>query len=461
MQANRFVGSVVAVVALLGVREARAGIWPNGVQSNGIQSNGIQSNGIQSNGIQSNGIQSNGIQSNGIQSNGIQSNGIQTSGVTFNGIQLNGTQMTYIGQSSSVYPYSCAHREDVTGAPLNDCSACSMIVGDADSYCQSGYWDSICVNEAKSMCTLGAGTVLTASFTDGRTARMRIDAVTQGSSSFWNGTQYVDMSDVYYDNVSWVLDHAPNVTGTRLLGGANSCTNQVCNVGGNGYAPDPYCCTSSWDSYCVAEANAECGATTGTTDPSSTFGASVCGYTGTGLRQVAVKAVLIPGVWNQGWGFDGGGDKSASTTSFTIACRGVGAYAKCLDMGYKSWKSAAQDALHQTCVRMVRADYCGDGNSFTQTGHGIDVQDYFASSANQIQAYSPNSTWNYEASWNPQGARFADHYRTAYQGSAYDGTPVNQYVGSRSSYCHIESPWSGPMNAQADGTVNLIVNRAQ
>jgi len=129
-------------------------------------------------------------------------------------------------------------------------------------------------------------------------------------------------------------------------------------------------------------------------------------------------------------------------------------------MGYKPWLGSAHDQLHQTCVRMVRADYCGDGNSFTQNGHSIDIDDYFSHTADtDVQFYT--SSYYYEASWFTGGARFADHTRIAYQPSAYDGTPVNLYIGSRSAYCHIESPWSGPGNATANGTTILLTNRAQ
>jgi hypothetical protein len=426
----------------------------------GIQSNGIQSNGIQSNGIQSNGIQSNGIQSNGIQSNGIQSNGVGTSGVSYSGVTISGTQMTYLGQSTSVFPYTCSHREDATGAALNNCSACSMNVGNADSYCKNIAWDSVCVNEAKTTCTLGAGTVISASFTDGRTARMQIDSVSTGGSSVWNGSVYMNMSDVTYNRLSWVLDHAPSVVGGKLLGGMNSCTNQVCNVGDASHAADSYCCSTSWDGICAAEANAECGPATGTVAASSTAGDSVCGNTGSGVFAMPVQAVFLAGVWDQHWGAAGNGSKSSSSSMFTIACRGIGAYAKCLDMGYKPWLGTATDNLHQTCVRMVRADYCGDGNSFTTNGHLIDVDDYFAHTADSdIQFYA--SSYNYEASWFPGGARFADHYRTAYQASAYDGTPVNAYIGSRSAYCSVPDPWSGPGNSTANGTSILITNKAQ
>ncbi len=362
----------------------------------GVVSNGIQTNGIQTNGIQTNGIQTNGIQTNGIQTNGIQTNGTTTSGVIYSGLNVNGTQLSYIGQGTSVYPYTCGHREDVTGAALNNCSPCSMTVGNADSYCRTNSWDSICVSKAKSMCNLGAGTVMTASFTNGRTARMRIDSTATGASSVWNGSNYVDNSDVTYSRVSWVLDHAPSVTGAALLAGSNSCTNQVCNLGGAGYKPDSYCCNNSWDSACVTKANAMCGAATSTVASTSTQGASVCGTTGKGT---AIQAVFLSGVWDQSSGAQGNGSKTASSSMFTIGCRGVGAVAKCLDMGYKPFVSRQQDTYHQACVRMVRADYCGDGTPWTADGTSINVGDYY-------NTQRDTELWHLEATWSPKGARY-------------------------------------------------------
>src|SRR5262249_3395803 len=46
---------------------------------------------------------------------------------------------------------------------------------------------------------------------------------------------------------------------------------------------------------------------------------------------------------------------------FSFACVDAVA-AKCLDWGYKPW---LRPDLHQTCVRMARADYCASGASHT------------------------------------------------------------------------------------------------
>ena len=374
-----------------------------------------------------------GIQANGIQANGIQANGIQANGVSYSGLSISSTQISYIGQSTSVFGYSCSHREDVTGVALDNCSACAMTVANADAYCRATAWDSLCVSEAKSTCTLGAGAVLTASFNNGTSAKMKIDSVQQGASSAWNGSVYMNMSDVFYNRLSWVLDHAPNVTGGRLLAGMNSCTNKVINLGGAGYAPDPYCGTASWDGECVAEANAECG----TTAAASTVGDSVCGYTGGGTT--AIQAVFVPGTFDTHWGAQGNGGRTSSSSSslFTIACRGVGAIAKCVDFGYKPWLSSRNDQLHQSCVRMVRADYCGDGSSFTRDGQTINVEDANVITADaDIQTVTTNPTnMAFDGAWTPAGAQLIGQRQSrSFMTMAYTNESLGTYRNSH-PYC--------------------------
>ena len=73
------------------------------------------------------------------------------------------------------------------------------------------------------------------------------------------------------------------------------------------------------------------------------------------------------GTWNYGSGVTGGGSWTASATYFTFGCRGT-ALAKCVELGYKPWKTVGGVSLrdhHQACTRMIRADYCGDGKAWT------------------------------------------------------------------------------------------------
>jgi hypothetical protein len=361
---------------------------------------GLQTNGKQYNGIQLNGIQLNGIQLNGIQLNGIQLNGIQLNGIQLNGIQLNGNNLS---ASIIALNSSCVHREDVTGVALPaSCSTCAKVVVAADPYCANNQWDSLCVSGANSLCKFEgnelAGQVATASFDDGSWAKIRIDGADQGASAYWNGTQYLDMRDTYYYRLSYTCSHAATAGGQPLAADCSSAVQYVCTY-------DSYCCTNWWDDQCVAEAN------TWTTAQSKGAGGAVCSTNpGTG------KGVFVPGRWNYSSGAQGNGGKSSST-GMTFACENVGAIAKCVNMGYKPWKSSSLNTLHQSCVRMVRADFCGDGVSWTKDGTEIDVKDRLGLESNT--GYNGSLMWIWEATWGPNGARYINDYLLNY--SRYRG----------------------------------------
>jgi hypothetical protein len=85
----------------------------------------------------------------------------------------------------------------------------------------------------------------------------------------------------------------------------------------------------------------------------------------------------------------------------TFACTN-GVLAKCLRLGYKPWQQVNGQPLrdyHQACIRMLRADYCGNGIAHTQEGTPIDVYDRL-----KIQEAIPNSSMVFEAAWSPEGA---------------------------------------------------------
>ena len=55
--------------------------------------------------------------------------------------------------------------------------------------------------------------------------------------------------------------------------------------------------------------------------------------------------------------------------------------------------------LHAACVRMVRADYCGDGTPHTRNGTKINFWDNSG-----VLADDPWPGMRFEAAWSPQGA---------------------------------------------------------
>jgi len=116
----------------------------------------------------------------------------------------------------------------------------------------------------------------------------------------------------------------------------------------------------------------------------------------------AAYAIALDGRWNYGRGVPGGGDHIDDPGAFTFACKGLGAIAKCaFPIGYKPWKTVNGASLapyHQACVRMLRADYCGDGTPWTQNGRRIDLYDGIG-----VQKMS-RPLWFFEAEWAEGGA---------------------------------------------------------
>ena len=103
------------------------------------------------------------------------------------------------------------------------------------------------------------------------------------------------------------------------------------------------------------------------------------------------QALILPGEWDQ----ETGDRLSYSATSLTAACR-QGALAKCAEWGYRP---GLMPNTHQTCLRMVRADYDGSGVPHTLNGTEINVGDVYGIN---YQASEPGLMK--EAEWGPNGA---------------------------------------------------------
>jgi hypothetical protein len=114
------------------------------------------------------------------------------------------------------------------------------------------------------------------------------------------------------------------------------------------------------------------------------------------------RAFAVRGVW------DASGAHQDVQGRFTFACEN-GAIAKCIRWGYKPWASRdghSLAALHQSCTRMARADYCGNGRSHTHEDTTIDMYDRLGVLARTTEAsedWDPRRA-SFEAAWAPDGA---------------------------------------------------------
>ena len=91
-----------------------------------------------------------------------------------------------------------------------------------------------------------------------------------------------------------------------------------------------------------------------------------------------------------------------SSRRLLITCTG-GAEGKCIRFGYKPWRQTpggtSLGPYYNACVRLVRADYCGDGVGHTRNGTPIDIFDRIG-----IQRDEPAPGMRFEAAFGPDGA---------------------------------------------------------
>jgi ADYC domain-containing protein/pentapeptide repeat protein len=128
---------------------------------------------------------------------------------------------------------------------------------------------------------------------------------------------------------------------------------------------------------------------------------SLCGYEPDGSVR---RALAVPGTWDVGTGA-----WTNTDGQFSFACRHA-SVAKCVELGYKSW--LGYEDHHHACVRMLRADYCGDGTPHTITGTPINLYDNAG-----VQA--DTESWPVDAEWGPSGALCVNHHRGGSQPSCY------------------------------------------
>ena len=121
-----------------------------------------------------------------------------------------------------------------------------------------------------------------------------------------------------------------------------------------------------------------------------------------------IAAIALEGRWDFTAGTETGGSHVDDESAFTFACRGY-VLAKCVEAGYKPWKKtmvctpgegcqmSTLAAHHQTCTRMLRADYCGNGISHTVDATPVNFYDDFG-------VRYDSQDWAVEAEWDEDGA---------------------------------------------------------
>jgi hypothetical protein len=130
----------------------------------------------------------------------------------------------------------------------------------------------------------------------------------------------------------------------------------------------------------------------------------------------ALDELCEPDARGERWAFPlkGQWDANGRRTSdqgFTLTCS-AGAQGKCVRFGYKPWKKTPDGTpladYHQACVRLVRADYCGDQGT-TRDGMLIDIYDRVGIQRPADDAEEQGL--RFEAAWNPEGAVCVAHTR--------------------------------------------------
>ena len=131
------------------------------------------------------------------------------------------------------------------------------------------------------------------------------------------------------------------------------------------------------------------------------------------------QAILFPGTWNLTTV-----KHQADYNLFSVGCRGA-TFAKCEELGYKG--DSLIDTYLETCIRALRADYCGDGVPHTVDGTQINIYDRLG-----IQADTQN--WTIESNWTPEGAICINKTRIA-------TSPMPQCMASRATVPCVTSSW--------------------
>ena len=151
-----------------------------------------------------------------------------------------------------------------------------------------------------------------------------------------------------------------------------------------------------------------------------------------------VAAIPLVGRWDYSAGTETGGAYIPDDRVFTFACEGY-VLEKCVAAGYKPWVDvfACRDghdcewisiqSYHQACTRMLRADFCGDGTSYTENNVVVALYD-------RLGIRVDTEDWQFEAEWDEDGALCASSARVAEMNPTCGPSLVDETCGEKSHF---------------------------
>ncbi len=318
--------------------QATRGINAMGYNANGFNAAGYNASGINASGINAGGFNSSGFNAGGINAGGINAGGINSGGINSGGINsggINGSGLVGTGVEGLTLTSAT-----YTGGGLTNAVVTGLALNNSELL--------IAVGDKLFRGSSVEGLELHYSYQANATSAPVVYTIKFGASGLDPRAKLPQgqANDVWTYSLSWKLASAP--------------------------------ADAAWQSWCQTE--------TGSAD----------------------RAILLANRW------DSKTVNRVNQPSFvTFACHDW-PLAKCTWMGYRPWANGTSCTgagsqrkctdisladHHQSCVRMMIADYCGSGKSYTVNGTLIDIYDYLNPPINV-----PETDWDIEARWTPTGA---------------------------------------------------------
>lgn len=159
---------------------------------------------------------------------------------------------------------SCDHDVCTEGGPLDpSCGTCAENICDADGFCCSQMWDSVCVNAVEEQC-VGSCTGEGGGCAHGQCEEGEAldpacnecvssvcDADAFCCQTLWDDICVGLVQEECGGDCGGACAHSPCDAGAALEDGCDACVTLVC-------AADEFCCETDWDSLCVEAAEQDC-----------------------------------------------------------------------------------------------------------------------------------------------------------------------------------------------------------